>query len=81
VRDIDVGLIFLITFSMRSCKVVTDRLDFFKLLLTDTISCILRYEVEGAREFELWKRGLSLLIGRRNVLFFACCGSRWLPSW
>ena len=81
VRDIDVGLIFLITFSMRSCKVVTDRLDLFKLLLTDTISCILRYEVERAREFELRKRGLSLLIRRRNVLFFARCGSRWLPSW
>ena len=41
-RDIDVGLVFLITLGVRLRQVVSYRLNLFKLLLSHTVSSILR---------------------------------------
>ena len=44
--DVNVGLIFLFTLDMGSCKVVPNRLDLLELLQTSGVCSILRDEVE-----------------------------------
>ena len=79
VRDVDIGLILLITLQVGPCQIVTNRLDLLDLLQPRAVRRILRHEVELASEFEFGKRRLTFHF-RLGESFFTCSCRRWLPA-